>query len=46
MGVIRSELAETLKRDLAGENSPSITKMSDLGVDAKAFEEINLPKSN
>jgi sirohydrochlorin ferrochelatase len=45
MGVIRTELAETLKRDLAGENSPKITKMSDLGVDAKAFEEINIPSS-
>ncbi len=42
--VIRSQLAEEIKRDLAGENSPAITKGSDIGLtDVKAFEEINLP---
>lgn len=46
MGVIRTELAETLTRDIKAENSPAITKVSDLGVNAKAFEDINLPKSN
>lgn len=46
MGIIRSELKETLVKDLKGENSPTITKMSDIGVtDVKAFEDINMPET-
>ena len=44
MGVLRTELKENLIKDLKGETSPSITKVSDLGVTAKEFEEINLPQ--
>lgn len=41
--VIRSEIKEELVRDLKQENSPAISKTSDLGVTATEFEEINMP---
>ena len=43
-GVLRSELKDNLIKDMKAENSPSIEKISDLGISAKAFEEINLPE--
>jgi hypothetical protein len=46
MGVIRSELKDTLTRDLKAENSPTISKVSDVGMTKQAFEDINLPQSN
>lgn len=45
--VIRAQKTEELMRDLKQENSPTITKMSDVGVGGvKEFEGVNLPKAH
>lgn len=47
LGVIRTELTETLTRDLKAENSPVITKISEVGMSTPAaFEGINLPEGS
>ena len=44
LGVIRQELAETLTNDMKATKAPPISKMSDIGLDSKAFEGVNLPE--